>query len=116
MYHSDPIQNITKQVINEVSKQQEAIILEQLGDLVTKGLLVIESGPDVITMEPDNYWLYYNNPGENPKVTLKLSKAIRLVLKDKEYIEKLELENKDLKQKLNNIKQSIAGSFENSWV
>lgn len=88
----------TQEVINDVLKQQERIILDQLGELIDRGLLEFQSTQPVITSEYD----YTTN-----KTILNLSQYGKLVLKDQEYIEKLEKENKELKTKINNLNTSI---------
>tara|TARA_R110000868_G_scaffold82953_1_gene233988 strand:+ start:219 stop:491 length:273 start_codon:yes stop_codon:yes gene_type:complete len=79
------------EIMADLGKQQESIILDQLNDLVKRGLLVVESTQPVLVRN-------YNQD----KITVQQS--IRLTLKDKEYIEKLEKENseyKDLIERLN---------------
>jgi len=82
----------TKDIIQESERnfesKREKIILEQLSDLINRGLLEIQSTVPVITRK--------DSP-ENSKVELEISSAVRLVLKDREYIEKLEKENGELK-------------------
>jgi hypothetical protein len=79
----------------ELAKQKENLILESLGDLVTKGLLVIEETQPVII----GHWSY-----DQDKYIVKLQQKVNFALKDKEYIQKLEQENKELREKLNNLK------------
>jgi len=82
------------ELMGDLFKQKEAILLEQLNDLVTKGLLVIEETKPVLVQDSDT-----------PKIILR--QAVRLALKDKEYIQKLETENAELKAKLEAIKQTF---------
>lgn len=86
-----------EKLMHDLWSQGETLVLSQLGELVTRGLLVIEKTQPVLTQEP--------GPGCN----LKVSQAVRLVLKDREYIEKLEGENADLKYRLLGMKQAVAG-------
>jgi hypothetical protein len=81
---------LTSELINEVLRQQESILLEQLGDLVTHGLLVCQSGPPQIIRESDPY-------GGGGVYKFKLVQSVKFVLRDAEYIAKLEAENKEMK-------------------
>lgn len=83
-------------LIQSIVRQQEAYIAEQLGELIQKGLLVIESTKPILTQEFSSNKIH-------------VSQAIRLVLKDKEYIEALESENKQLKSRLEQISNAIQG-------
>src|SRR4051812_42730601 len=76
-------------VAREVAKQTESIILEQLNDFIKRGLIEIESGPISFVDE---------NPFEGHKITIRQS--VRLRLKDREYIERLESENKIMREAL----------------
>lgn len=94
--------SIQHQMINtalkDIAKQQESIILAQLNDFVSRGLILIEQGPMQIVQ--DEY---------SDKLVLKSS--VRLILKDKEYIEKLEKINIDLKdliQRMQDAAKSIS--------
>jgi len=75
-------------IIKDLMVQQEQLLLDQLGDLVSKGLLICERGP--ISMYEDVTRPY----------SYKVSQQVKFVLKDKEYITKLEQENKELKEHL----------------
>jgi hypothetical protein len=74
-------------VARAAAKQTEHLILEQLNDFVSRGLLVIELGP-----------MSFYRDVTTPDYTLKISQSVKLVLKDKEYIEKLEAKNKELNE------------------
>ena len=87
----------TNTLIKNVLKQQEQIILEQLGELIDRKLLVLESTQPVLTT--------HYEPGG--KTVLKLDQACRLVLKDQEYIEKLEKENAELKDIIERLKDAF---------
>lgn len=84
------------QITREVLRQKDSYILESLNELISRGLLEVHETQPVLVRESDSM-----------KITLKQS--VKLVLKDQEYIEKLEKENQELKEKLKNIKQSITG-------
>lgn len=74
-------------VLDEFVKEQEHIILDQLNDLIKRGLLVIESTKPTLVQNADS-----------DKISVQQS--IRLTLKDIDYIEKLEKENQELKEKI----------------
>lgn len=80
--------------IQDLIRQQQAIFLDQLGDLVKKGLLVCEAVPSEVVMEADQF-----------KYTLR--QKVRFILKDQEYINKLEKENQKMKIELQMIATSI---------
>jgi hypothetical protein len=74
--------NTTTKVLHEISektaKATESLVLNQLNDFVSRGLIVIEKGP--MTMM------------QTPFGTVEFKQSVNLVLKDREYIEKLENE------------------------
>jgi len=85
--------NEASDIAREVAKQTEAEILTQLNDLVSRGLLILERTEPVLVEE------------DNHKFTVRMK--VKLTLKDKEYIEKLETENKELRKKLENTRNII---------
>lgn len=73
----------------QVAAKTEAIILDQLNELISRGLLILHHmGPTMVLDE--------NNQ-------LKVNIACKVLLKDQEYIERLEKENKELKEILKRI-------------
>ncbi len=80
--------------VRNVAEQQKAIILAQLSDLVKRGLLVVESTEPVLIKD-------YNSD------EIRLSQSIRLTLKDKEYIEKLEKENAEYKDLIIRLNEAL---------
>jgi hypothetical protein len=82
------------QQINELLKQQEMILIDQLNELISRDLLVVESHQPVLTRSEDS--------GQ-----VQLRQTVKLKLKDQEYIEKLEKENKTLKERINAIENAI---------
>lgn len=69
------------EMVKQISAQKEALIMEQLNELISRGLLVVEQTEPVLIEEYD--------PMTNlPRVEFKQS--IKLKLKDQEYIEQLE--------------------------
>lgn len=98
MYTTDSLVN---KVTKDLLKQKENLLMEQLNDFVSRGLIVIEeTAPSFIKeddlLDPSSY-----------KITLR--QTVRLVLKDKEYIEKLEAENKELKESVKQLEANIKG-------
>lgn len=82
----------------EVNKQTESIILSQLNELISRGLLVIESTQPVLVADYD---LYHNGTFNRDKpYNIRLQQMVKLKLKDQEYIEKLEKENEELKKQV----------------
>lgn len=68
------------EVAREMAKQSEAIILSQLQELVSRGLLVIKQTEPVLVQDP-----FSPNPYQ-----FTMQMKVRLRLKDQEYIEGLE--------------------------
>lgn len=79
----------SQDVMLEMLRQKEVIIMEQLNELLSRKLLVIEQTEPVLVQTFEN--------GENK---VELRQGVRLVLKDQEYIEQLEKENEQLKKRL----------------
>ena len=73
------VKNMIHDVVQELSRQRDEIIVQQLGDLIKHGLLVWESGPMEIVHD-----LYSSK--------LLLSESGRLVLKDQEVFDLLRKE------------------------
>lgn len=88
-------------MVEKIAKQKEALILEQINDLVKRNLLVVEMGEMILIQDPDKH-------------EIQLRQQIRLTLKDKEYIEKLEEENTLLKSEINNLRDCAAVIIERS--
>lgn len=91
-------------LMNQVASQQEAIMVEQLNELISRGLLVVEK------TEP----LFVTNNGyeSNDGYKIEYRQKIRLLLKDQEYIEKLEKENKELKEQFQKLDNNICNLME----
>jgi hypothetical protein len=88
------LNNKVFEISKELMKQKEKVIMEQLNDLVSKKLLVIQETEPVLIQCPMSY-------------NIKLEQKVRLVVQDSEYIEKLEKENKNLKDKLEKIESAF---------
>lgn len=90
------------EITREVISQRDAIIFEQLQELISRGLLEIrEEEPVMIRVEAD-----FQNPGRD---RIMLKQRVKLILKNQEYVEKLEAENKQLKERIARIEGAING-------
>ena len=90
------------EITREVISQRDAIIFEQLQELISRGLLEIrEEEPVMIRVEAD-----FQNPGRD---RIMLEQRVKLILKNQEYVEKLEAENKQLKERIARIEGAING-------
>lgn len=83
-------ENYIKNALIDLLKQQENIVLGQLGELVTAGLIEIQSTSPVLVQEP-----------MSDKIVLR--QAVKLHFKGYERIQELEKENELLKTDLKNI-------------
>lgn len=92
-------------IVKDLARQSETIILDQLNEFISRGLIVVHRGP--MNLVQDHY---------TDKVTIQSS--VKLVLKDQEYIEQLEKENKALKEQIERTNQIIRNAFpkeDNGW-
>lgn len=85
--------------LKEIAEQRETLVMEQLNELISRGLLVVEQGPMSLMQDLVS-------------TKILVAQQVRLVLKDQEYIQKLEVENKSLKQRLDAIANAVGGSNE----
>ncbi len=72
-----------------ISREKDEILKKQLSWLIERGMLEIQSGPEQLVQE-------WNT--ETGKYEVKFCQQVELVVKDKEYIEKLESELKSLRE------------------
>ena len=89
--------NNLKDIIQRSMRITDYNSAEQLNELVSKGLLVIELGEPIIVHDE-----------HSSKVEIK--RSVKINLKDKEYIESLEKENAKLKEQIKilmNIKKDL---------
>lgn len=78
----------------KIAKVREETIMHQLNDFISRNLISIEViGGTFVRMEDSN--------------NIEYRESLRLVLKDKEYIEKLEKENAELRAYKQEIKKLI---------
>lgn len=88
--------SFTKDLMYELLSQKEEYIKAALIELVSRGLIEIEeTQPTVIQTQNID------------KIEFKLVQSIRLVPKEFDYIKKLEAENKELKERLDKIKELL---------
>lgn len=74
---------LVKEIWTELARQTEGFIGEQLADFVSRGLIVLESEHPVLVRDSDSDKYVVRH-------------AVRLKLKDREYIESLERQIKEL--------------------
>jgi hypothetical protein len=79
-------------IIKDVLADRESIILKQLNELVSQGLLVVEKGSVSL----------YHDPISD---SICCTQMIELTVKEKEYIERLEKENVLLTQQIKELKE-----------
>lgn len=98
---SNSIKSLNNEILKaytDLAQQKEANILNQLTELISRGLIVIEQTQPVLTIAQEL---------DEAKHTIKISQSVRLVPKDFEYIKKLEEENNQLKEQLKIIKNAL---------
>lgn len=93
-YKPNIMQSLTEELNDQVVKHTENLLLEQLNDFVSRGLIIAEKGPMTMVRDPSNDKIVINQ-------------SINLVLKDKEYIESLEKQVKELSENLQKIKDTL---------
>jgi len=76
----DLVRDLTEKVSDDTDKK----LMQQLNWLVSRGLLVVELGPMKMVQEAHS-------------LNIRVEQTVELVLKDKEYIERLEKENTELR-------------------
>jgi ABC-type sulfate transport system substrate-binding protein len=82
------------EVVKHIVKEYEKVGLKEIEDLVKKGLIVVKS---------QGFSIYQ----DHASMGLVLADRVSFELKDQEYITKLEQENKELREKLDNIEQAF---------
>ena len=86
-------------VAKRIGAAKDAAILKQLGDLIKDGLLVVEETQPVICRDVTK-----------PGYELNVQVAVQLRLREHEVYSKLKAENKDLKERLESIKDAFTTS------
>jgi hypothetical protein len=85
------IEQVTASLARKVSEQTEISIMSQLNDFISRGLIEIKKGPSSFVQHIDRADVEYRQ-------------TVELVLKDKQYIEQLEDENKKLRELIGQIR------------
>jgi len=83
MHHVNSM-DLVRDLMEKLSDDTDKKLMQQLNWLVSRGLLVVELGPMTIVQEAHTPYL-------------RAEQTVELVLKDKEYIERLEKENTELR-------------------
>lgn len=91
-YGMNTANDVVREIANDIRVSTEKVILEQLNDFISRGLIVIESTQPILVQDPTS-------------ASLKIVQHVKLTLKDKEYIVKLEEENKRLNQLVSNLEE-----------
>ena len=89
------VHEFTSEILQKSMRQKELSIFRQLKELISRGLLVVNEGDVVLTRNMESSAIEY-------------SQTIELVLKDQEYIEKLEKELVEANRKLEAIKTALS--------
>jgi len=76
--------DLVRDLMEKLSDDTDKKLMQQLNWLVSRGLLVVELGPMTIVQEAHS-------------LNIRAEQTVELVLKDKEYIERLEKENTELR-------------------
>lgn len=82
--HHTTADDHARRAFAEFAQRKDSIILEQLGDLIKQGLLVIVETQPVMTFDPSTS-------------TLKVEGAVKLHLRDQERLDELQREIESLK-------------------
>lgn len=85
---------VVKELARDIHEATEKAMLEQLNDFVSRGLIVVEMTQPILIQD-----MY------SPEI--RISQQVKLTLKDKEYILKLEKENQEMKDLLEAIDHAL---------
>lgn len=88
------------EVYKSMSDQKEVVLLQQLAELVNRGLIEIESTQPILVQTQDQH---------SAAVKFEIHQKVKLVPKNFEYIQSLEKENAELKLKIEKIEQAFNG-------
>jgi hypothetical protein len=89
--------NSAEKVAKVVGEARERSILSQLNDFISRGLIETKIGGTQFVMAHDS-------------ATIEYREVVELVLKDKEYIEKLEKENAELKGYVEEVRNLLGSA------
>lgn len=101
MYNN--VNSFINNIGRDLLEQQEAIILEQLNDLIKDGVLVIQKTQPVITM---------SHKYDSDKYEVTISEAVKLSYIGKEKMDELQTENTKLKEEVRLLK----AGFLDQWI
>lgn len=87
--------NAVKRLLTAQAENAENSIAAQLNEFIKRGLIVVEMNESQLVQIPQSD-------------SIEVRQAVKLKLKDQEYIEKLEAENKELKGRLEAIQKAMA--------
>ena len=90
MIYTSSLISLSEKVAAETEKE----IISQLNDFISRNLIEIQTGPLTFVQSMQTS-------------TVEVRRSVKLVLKDKEYVEKLEKENSELKDLIAKIKATI---------
>lgn len=92
------LDSVVSEISKSIAEQQEKILLEQLGKLITGGILIVEKTAPFMTssVSPDN-----------TNFEIKIIDGIRLKYVGEEIIEDLKKENEKLKAIIKQLKEII---------
>lgn len=88
------------ELAKKLNESHEREISKQLNDLVSRGIIIVESTQPIIIQEL--------NPATG-RTELKVSQAVRLVSKEHEYIKKIESELDWYKSRFESLRDSFNG-------
>lgn len=94
MLSVNSLRDYISEALKHSNEQKEAIIRAQLNELLERGLLEIQQQEPILVQHPDSN-------------QVEIRQAVKLVLKDHNYIEQLEEENAKLKEDLTKIKELL---------
>jgi hypothetical protein len=83
--------NSALELAKRTAEVTELEILSQLNDFIKRDLIEVQYGQLIFFQEMDS-------------TAIKVSRTVKLVLKDKEYIEKLEKDNEELRSIISKLK------------
>lgn len=92
-YSYDVFHTTAGEIIKHAAVQTEQVLLEQLNEFIKRDLIVIQKGPTSLVFDENSH-------------AVRLQQPVRLVLKDQEYIEKLENRVSELEAIISKIKES----------
>lgn len=87
-----PASALIEEVGGEIVRQTEASILSQLNELISRGLLIVESHGPIFVQD-------------HLSAKLLVKTSVVLKLKDKEYIESLERQNTELRELISKLRE-----------